>query len=229
MPIRVFTEEEKEKLREGMLSQAFELLAKYGLKHMSVDKITKQVGIGKSTFYSFFESKEDYVSQAIELNRKKMLDRLDAVFMDAKMPPARLFDLFFNRLLCNNSIYRNFSAEDERALYELEKSHGKEVSLDREKAIAQRIFKHVEGVREDYDMGLCANYIKLIVLAYENAYLFHPSHFEKMQDELRMRLIDLVFEEEAKKDLLEAFSKGKSQRDGEEEGILDENGWVKDV
>ena len=58
MPPRVFTEEEKEKLRESMLDQAIPLLEEYGLTHMSVDKITKRVGIGKSTFYNFFSSKE---------------------------------------------------------------------------------------------------------------------------------------------------------------------------
>ena len=166
MPPRVFTEEEKEKLREAMLAQAIPLLEEYGLKHMSVDKITKKVGIGKSTFYNFFSSKEEYVSYALEHNRKKLLDELDRKFPPGKkMKPAEVFQMWFTSLLSNNSIYKNFSAEDERALYEADKARGKEVSLERETYIAQRLMCHMEGVKEDLNVALLSNYIKLIVLA----------------------------------------------------------------
>ena len=51
-----------------------------------------------------------------------------------------------------------------------------------------------------------ANYVKLIVLGYENSYMFHDVAFERMQMELKYRLIDLLFEEEAKKELLAFFA-----------------------
>ncbi len=207
MPPRVFTEEEKEKLREAMLDQAIPLLEEYGLKHMSVDKITKKVGIGKSTFYNFFSSKEEYVSYALEHNRKKLLGELDRKFPPGKkMKPAEVFQMWFTSLLSNNSIYKNFSAEDERALYEADKARGKEVSLERETYIAQRLMCHMEGVKEDLNVALLSNYIKLIVLAYENSYMFHDVEMEHMQTELKMRVIDLLFEEDAKKELIELLS-----------------------
>ena len=215
MPIRVFSEEEKEKLRQEMLKQAFPLLQEYGLKHMSVEKITKKVGIGKSTFYNFFDSKEDYVSQALELNRMYMLDEMDRAFPPGqKMKISEVYGLFFTTLLNNNSIYKKFSAEDERALYEAEKKRGKDVSLSRETIVAQRLISHIEGVREDLDVGLIANYIKLIVLAYENAYMFHDVAMERMQNDLKLRLIDLIFEEDAKKELTEMVLNSKQSLEG---------------
>lgn len=45
------------------------LLREYGMTHMSVEKITAAAGIGKSTFYNFFDSKEAYVCQVIEYKR----------------------------------------------------------------------------------------------------------------------------------------------------------------
>ena len=215
MPTRVFSEEEKEKLKQLMLEQGIPLLEEYGLKHMSVEKITKKVGIGKSTFYNFFDSKEDYVSQALEFNREKIMSEIDKAFPDGKkMKPAQLFGMFFSTMLSQNTFYSKFSAEDERALYEAEKKRGKNVSLERETAIGMRIFSHVEGVRENPDVGLIANYIKLIVLAYENEYMFHGVAMERMQSELKYRLIDLIFEEEAKQELLELLSgKGKGLND----------------
>ena len=213
MPPRVFTEEEREKLRISMLEQAIPLLEEYGLVHMSVDKITKKVGIGKSTFYNFFSSKEEYVSYALEYNRKKLLDELDKKFPPGKkMKPAEVFQMWFTTLLSSNSIYKKFSAEDERALYEADKARGKEVSLARETYIAERLMVHMEGVRADLDVALLANYIKLIVLAYENSYMFHESAMERMQDELKIRLIDLIFEEDAKAELIEMLKAAESNK-----------------
>jgi len=213
MPPRVFTEEEREKLRISMLEQAIPLLEEYGLVHMSVDKITKKVGIGKSTFYNFFSSKEEYVSYALEYNRKKVLDELDKKFPPGKkMKPAEVFQMWFTTLLSSNSIYKNFSAEDERALYEADKARGKEVSLARETYVAERLMVHMEGVRADLDVALLANYIKLIVLAYENSYMFHDSAMERMQDELKIRLIDLIFEEDAKAELIEMLKAAESNK-----------------
>ena len=213
MPPRVFTEEEREKLRISMLEQAIPLLEEYGLVHMSVDKITKKVGIGKSTFYNFFSSKEEYVSYALEYNRKKLLDELDKKFPPGKkMKPAEVFQMWFTTLLSSNSIYKKFSAEDERALYEADKARGKEVSLARETYIAERLMVHMEGVRADLDVALLANYIKLIVLAYENSYMFHDSAMERMQDELKIRLIDLIFEEDAKAELIEMLKAAESNK-----------------
>ena len=143
MPPRVFTEEEKEKLRESMLDQAIPLLEEYGLTHMSVDKITKRVGIGKSTFYNFFSSKEEYVSYALEHNRKKLLDALDKKFPPGKkMKPAEVFQMWFTTFLSGNSVYKKFSAEDVRALYEADKARGKDVSLARETYVAKRLKRY---------------------------------------------------------------------------------------
>nr|MCR5632539.1 hypothetical protein [Eubacterium sp.] len=70
----------------------------------------------------------------------------------------------------------------------------------------------MEGVRADLDVALLANYIKLIVLAYENSYMFHDSAMERMQDELKIRLIDLIFEEDAKAELIEMLKSAESNK-----------------
>ena len=53
-----FTEKEKARLRQKMRRAARELFARQGLKKTSLEDITGSVGIAKSTFYVFFESKE---------------------------------------------------------------------------------------------------------------------------------------------------------------------------
>jgi AcrR family transcriptional regulator len=53
-----FTATEKARLRQKMLRTARDLFAGQGLKKTSLEDITNSVGIAKSTFYVFFESKE---------------------------------------------------------------------------------------------------------------------------------------------------------------------------
>ena len=65
MAKRVFTEEERAEYREKMLDAGFDLLKQYGMTHMSVAKITEAAGIGVSTFYNFFASKEEYVYEVL--------------------------------------------------------------------------------------------------------------------------------------------------------------------
>ncbi len=53
-----FTEKEKTRLRQKMMRAARDLFARQGLKKTSLADLTSSVGIAKSTFYVFFESKE---------------------------------------------------------------------------------------------------------------------------------------------------------------------------
>lgn len=53
-----FTELEKEKIREELLKVAYRFFIDKGFKSTSLEDITSSVGIAKSSFYIFFESKE---------------------------------------------------------------------------------------------------------------------------------------------------------------------------
>ncbi|NMA73531.1 MAG: TetR/AcrR family transcriptional regulator [Bacteroidales bacterium] len=53
-----FTELEKEKIREELLEVAYRFFIDKGFKSTSLEDITSSVGIAKSSFYIFFESKE---------------------------------------------------------------------------------------------------------------------------------------------------------------------------
>ena len=53
----IFSEQQKEKLREQLLITGFELLKQFGYRKMTIDDITKKCAIAKGTFYRFFKSK----------------------------------------------------------------------------------------------------------------------------------------------------------------------------
>ena len=54
----IFTELEKEKIRKELLKVSYRFFIDKGFKSTSLEDITSSVGIAKSSFYIFFESKE---------------------------------------------------------------------------------------------------------------------------------------------------------------------------
>ncbi len=56
---KIYTEEEKEKIRESLRKNASKCLAIYGVKKTTVDELVKRAGIPKGTFYLFYKNKEE--------------------------------------------------------------------------------------------------------------------------------------------------------------------------
>jgi AcrR family transcriptional regulator len=58
MMARGFTDEERQRLRAELLATARTLFTRYGLKKTTLRELTDPLGIAKSSFYLFFDSKE---------------------------------------------------------------------------------------------------------------------------------------------------------------------------
>jgi len=80
-------------VRSAMLDAARELIAEVGYMEMSHADITSAVGIGRTTFYEHFASKEDVLVQLVRRDLPPMTEEiLDSV--DDGLPPSeRLFAL----------------------------------------------------------------------------------------------------------------------------------------
>jgi AcrR family transcriptional regulator len=55
---RAFSDEEKASIRQRLLATGRDLFTRQGLKKTSIEDLTRPVGIAKSSFYLFFETKE---------------------------------------------------------------------------------------------------------------------------------------------------------------------------
>ena len=71
-----FSLAEKEQLRVQLLAAARRLFATQGLKKTSLDDLTGAVGIAKSTFYLFFESKELLYLELLEQDGQALEERV---------------------------------------------------------------------------------------------------------------------------------------------------------
>ena len=67
---------------------------------------------------------------------------------------------------------------------------------DKESSVALHLFGMLEGVRNDVDMLLVANLLKILVLAAEARDELHESAYEKTIDTIIDEIMDLIFGEE---------------------------------
>ena len=195
MSPRIFSAPEKEQLKDRMFLSGLELLKKYGMTHMSVEKITSEVGIGKSTFYNFFMSKEDLVIQLIEYKRMRFWNVVrDMLKGREKLNVSESKKILTMIINSRDSVYQYLTTEDENKLAAASPDYGK-VDIDEETEILRHLFSMFEGVRKDADLAVISNLLKILALTAENRSALHESAYKRTQDKLFETLFNCIFEE----------------------------------
>lgn len=202
MPPRVFTVQEREELRIKMLDAGFDLIKQHGMTHASVEKITTAAGLGKSTFYNFFQSKELFVTEIIEYQRDRSKQYFDRILNGReKMSAAEGREYLKIIVFSQNSIYQYLTAED---MEKLKATAADEYSNPDDSAYDQReaqtmhaLFDHMEQVRTDMDMHVVANLIKIMALAKINRDQLHAGVLDRTLEHIYRLLFSLIFEEDA--------------------------------
>mgnify|MGYP001117693815 FL=1 len=73
MPKVAYSDADRERVRDDLITVALELMAKQGIQHTTVEQIYKTVGISRTFFYSFFPTKEDLIVEALYTQQPKVL------------------------------------------------------------------------------------------------------------------------------------------------------------
>ncbi|MBS5666064.1 TetR/AcrR family transcriptional regulator [Roseburia sp. AM59-24XD] len=193
MAKRVFTEAERAEYREKMLAAGFDLLKQYGMTHMSVAKITEAAGIGVSTFYNFFPSKEAYVYDVMEY-RKRMIPVFikKALNGKEKAGPAETRNYLKIMIDEDYSIFPSLSPEDEKRLLEMLPEQVRP-DLQKETRTSMMFFQQMEGIRSDVNIALVTNLIKIYVLGAEGRELLHDAAYEETMERMRDVIIYEIF------------------------------------
>lgn len=75
---KIFSEENREEIREHLLTEGFSMLREGGLNGVNIDKLCAKCYIAKGTFYHFFETKYEFMYHMMiyeRLRSKKELSR----------------------------------------------------------------------------------------------------------------------------------------------------------
>mgnify|MGYP004501202097 FL=1 len=193
MAKRVFTEEERAEYREKMLNAGFELLKQYGMTHMSVAKITEAAGIGVSTFYNFFSSKEEYVYEVIKY-RRKMIPEFIKIALNGKEKAGPEETRTYLKMMIDEkySVFPSLTPDDEqRLLNMLPEQAGPNLQLETE--TSYKFFQYMDGVRPDINIALVTNLIKVYVLAAEGRDILHDKAYEETMERMRDLILYELF------------------------------------
>ena len=165
MPVRVFTEEEKKDIQKKMFEAGFTLIKQNGLTHTSVEKITDFAGIGKSTFYNFYTSKEEFVIDLIAYERNKAMQMIkEKLNGRPKLTVEESKTLIRMIIYSQDSIYQYLKAEDVQKLYPAMKKKGM-IQSDLDSDVPAYLLSIFEGIRSDADPRIFLNFIRILALA----------------------------------------------------------------
>lgn len=160
---------------------------------MSVAKITEAAGIGVSTFYNFFPSKEVYVYEVLEYRRKIIPDLMKlALNGKEKAGPAEVRTYLKFMIDENYSVFPSLTPEDEKRLLEMLPEQARP-DLGHETEVAAGFMQWMEDIRSDVNIGLVANLIKIYVLGAEGRGMLHEVAYEDTMERMRDVIIYELF------------------------------------
>ena len=81
-----FSEEDRERIRAELVEAGRELFAQFGFERTRISDVTEAVGIGTSTFYQFFDSKESLYVRVLGIERDRLYDRIQEAVGNAETP-----------------------------------------------------------------------------------------------------------------------------------------------
>jgi AcrR family transcriptional regulator len=73
---RAFSDEEKRQIQQTLLDTGRELFLRYGLKKTTIEDLTQPAGIAKSSFYTFFDSKEALYLELLMMQGPEIEERI---------------------------------------------------------------------------------------------------------------------------------------------------------
>ncbi|GAA0515099.1 transcriptional regulator, TetR family [Halorubrum aquaticum] len=81
-----FSESERDRIRSQLIEDGRELFARFGFDRTRIRDVTESVGIGTSTFYQFFDSKEALYVAVLHAERERLETHIDEAVSEADTP-----------------------------------------------------------------------------------------------------------------------------------------------
>lgn len=176
----IFTEERKKQIRKQLLDDGRKMLLKQGITKMNLNELARKAGIAKGTFYHFFPSKQEFILEIIHSYQNEKIEELKQLVVN-KQEKLTIEEtkVWYKTLYCKqeNPIL-HFQNKDLQWLLEripVDQIFRPEVDIE----IAKLIISMIDGVRDDIDYAVLANFPKMMSFAIENKEFLHEEALSK--------------------------------------------------
>lgn len=152
--MRGFTDDERDRIRDGLVETGRELFTQYGLKKTTIAELTDPVGIAPSTFYQFFDSKEELYAEILERESEEIVGPIMANSFESTDDPEEAIRRFLRLILDeieSNPLLRHVLVDGTAHEY-VARGTEAEKRAEREGELAQ-ILPYVEQWQEEGKLG----------------------------------------------------------------------------
>lgn len=181
---RAFSEEEKELIKTKIMETALDLFHDKGTKALSIQELTRRVGIAQGSFYNFWKDKDALVLDVMRYRSKQKLEIVEQRFDESLKDPVG----FLTQIIYVNSmdlmkkgeeqpVYSQSFAILSRADLEAENRVGV-VYRDFIEKLAAYWKEH--GVVKEVDVQGLVNVFTGSFVLFANAVQFDREYFEKI-------------------------------------------------
>lgn len=169
---------EKEKKRERILKKSWELFKKNGYEEIKIERITKEVGISKGSFYTYFKTKEDVlfaILEKIEIEIENSINDIDT----SEEPSKVLYNLLEKRVELFLGYVQNMKLEN---LYIMKSGQIDEfknkITVFYTTFIKENIIKKYEN-KKIWDLEIISKYINSSIEGYFFEEIFENKGIDK--------------------------------------------------
>lgn len=169
---------EKEKKRERILKKSWELFKKNGYEETKIERITKEVGISKGSFYTYFKTKEDVlfsILEKVEIEIENSINDIDT----SEEPSKILYNLLEKRVELFLGYVQNMKLEN---LYIMKSGQIDEfknkITVFYTTFIKENIIKKYEN-KKIWDLEIISKYINSSIEGYFFEEIFENKGIDK--------------------------------------------------
>ena len=181
---KAFSEEEKEQIKIRIMETALDLFHDKGTKSLSIQELTKRVGIAQGSFYSFWKDKDALVLDVMRFRAQQKLDLLEQRFPDSLPDPVGFLTeiIYMNSMDLmhkgqNQPVYSQSFAILSRVNVDTENRFGVVYQYFLEK-LASYWKEH--GAVRNMDVRGLVNVIAGSFVLFSNSVQFDPEYFDQI-------------------------------------------------
>lgn len=192
--MRGFSDEERDRIREELVATGREHLLTFGPEKTTVSDITDPVGIAKSTFYRFFDSKAELYLEIYRREQEAFFERAEAregAFDDASDGLEYLFRLYIEYAEENPLVQKMVAdGELEHVAGDVDRHKLEAVqrqSVERLRPFVGDLQKRTSGRLQEFDIPLLFGMMSvfgLLVIHREQYENYQEGYYDRIQDEL---------------------------------------------
>lgn len=189
---KIFSQDDKEKLRTMLIETGFEILRTSGLDGVNVDELCRKCYIAKGTFYNFFETKAEYIYRMMIFERERSKRELSSRLNEnGRLTGSALRSYLIWLRDENPNVFSYLTDREQKLLISKWKPEYLENRQNDEQTM-QAIISLLESPAPHPDWKNACNLMKMLAVALTMPEVFIADAFESTTEILIEKIVDCL-------------------------------------